>query len=353
MRRLFARNPQVTRLAVLTALIVLVFSVLSPSVYPTPLNFQSLGYSVPEIAVLALAVALAMRTSGIDLSIVATANLAAISAAKFYLSVGGESANGIGRFLAAVGIALGVGLACGVVNGAVISWIGISPILATLATMQVFNGVAVLWTGGKAQYGFPDTFLQLGTLTIALVPVSLLLTVLATAWVWWLVNRTGLGLRITLVGANAVAGRYSGIDERAVLLRTYLLSGLLAGLAGILIAAKSASASPDYGGSYVLLAIVIAVLGGTDPAGGKGSVVGVALAALALQMLESGFNILRINPLIYQIVQGAVLLVVMILELRRGRLSLLFGGMSAGRRGQPERPATEPSEPQDQPIPRP
>ncbi|WP_051580777.1 ABC transporter permease [Pseudonocardia acaciae] len=325
-------NSQVTRLAVLMVLVVVVFSALSPSVFPTALNFQSMGYSVPEIAALALAVALAMRTGGIDLSIVATANLAAIAAARFYLSAGGESATGAGSLVAALAIALAVGLACGAVNGVLVARVGISPILATLATMQVFNGAAVLWTGGKAQYGLPDTFLQLGTLTIALVPVSLLLTLLATALLWWLVNRTGLGMRITLVGANAVAGRYSGIDERGVLLRTYLLSGLLAGLAGILIAAKSASASPDYGGSYVLLAIVIAVLGGTDPAGGKGSIIGVVLAALTLQMLESGFNILRINPLIYQIVQGLVLLVVMVLELRRGRLSHLFGGLSVTRR---------------------
>jgi len=332
MRQLLAHNSQVTRLSVLLVLVIVVFSVLSPTVFPTPLNFQSLGYSVPEIALLSLALALAMRTGGIDLSIVATANLAAIGAAKFYLGAGGESASGAAPLVAALAIALGVGLACGAANGGLIAWVGISPILATLATMQVFNGAAVLWTGGEAQYGFPATFLQLGILTIALVPVSLLLTVLATALVWWLVNRTGLGMRITLVGANTVAGRYSGIDERAVLLRTYLLSGLLAGLAGILIAAKSASASPDYGGSYLLLAIVIAVLGGTDPAGGKGSVVGVVLAALALRMLESGFNILRINPLIYQIVQGLVLLVVMVLELRRGRLSQLFGGLSAPRR---------------------
>lgn len=333
MRQFLGRNAQVTRLAVLAVLVVVVFSVLSPRVYPTALNFQSIGYAVPEIALLALAVALAMRTGGIDLSIVATANLAAISAAMFYRAAGGESATGTGVLVAAMAVALLVGLGCGAVNGTLVAWVGVSPILATLATMQVFNGIAVLWTGGNALYGFPDTFLRLGVVTVALVPVSLLLMLIAAAATWWVVNRTGLGMRITLVGANATAARFSGINERAVLLRTYLISGLLAGLSGILIAAKSASASPDYGGSYVLLAIVIAVLGGTDPTGGRGSVVGVVLAAVTLQMLESGFNILRISPFVYQIMQGAVLLVVMVIELRRGRLSALFRPLRGLRPG--------------------
>jgi simple sugar transport system permease protein len=332
MREFLSRNSQAARLVVLLVLVVVVFSALSPSVFPTALNFQSIGYSVPEIGLLSLAIALAMRTGGIDLSIVSTANLAAIGAAVFYRAVGGESAAGAGLLLAAIVVALVIGLVCGLVNGALIAWAGVSPILATLATMQVFNGAAVLWTGGKAQYGFPETFLQLGTLTVALVPVSLLIMAIAAVGVWWVVHRTGLGMRITLIGANPVAGRYSGINERTVLLRTYVISGLLSGLAGILIAAKSASASADYGASYVLLAIVIAVLGGTDPAGGRGSVGGVVLAAITLQALESGFNILRISPFVYQIVQGAVLLVVMVVELRRGRLSRLFGGLTTPRR---------------------
>lgn len=331
MKGFLGRNAQVARLAVLAVLVVVVFSILSPQVYPTALNFQSIGYAVPEIALLALAVALTMRTGGIDLSIVATANLSAISAAMLYRGFGGETATGAGVLVAAMAVALLVGLACGAVNGALVAWVGVSPILATLATMQVFNGIAVLWTGGNALYGFPDTFLQLGVVTVAVVPVSLILMLLAAAVTWWVVNRTGLGMRITLVGANSTASRFSGINERTVLLRTYLISGLLAGLSGILIAAKSASASPDYGGSYVLLAIVIAVLGGTDPAGGRGSVVGVVLAAITLQMLESGFNILRISPFVYQIMQGAVLLVVMVIELRRGRLSRLFSGLRGAK----------------------
>ncbi|RBQ20101.1 ABC transporter permease [Spongiactinospora rosea] len=327
------RNAHVSRLVALTLLLVVVFSALAPTVFPTALNFQSIAYSVPEIGLLALAMALTMITGGIDLSVVATANLAALTTAGLYIAAGGETATSPLLVVAFCAAALLVGMACGAVNGLLVSRVRVSPILATLATMQIFNGIAILWTDGKAQYGFPDTFLWLGDATIAYVPVVFLIFIGAALLIWHIVSRTGLGTRIVLVGANPVAARYSGVDERGVLMRTYLISGLLAGIAGIVIAAKSTSASPDYGGSYVLLAIVIAVLGGTDPFGGRGSVAGVVLAAIALQVLASGFNIMRLSPFLYQIAQGLILLVVMVVELRRGRLLERLRGLLSGRSG--------------------
>jgi len=128
------------------------------------------------------------------------------------------------------------------------------------------------------------------------------------------INKTGLGMQSILVGANQDAARYSGISVKKVLIMTYTLSGGLSALAGLIIASRSASANPDYGSSYVLLAIVIVVLGGVNPYGGFGTVTGVILATGVLQMVASGFNALRFSQFFYQLAQGFVLVAVMVLN---------------------------------------
>src|SRR3712207_536102 len=165
----------------------------------------------------------------------------------------------------------------------------------------------------------PEAFLALGLNTVALVPISFLALVLISVALAVLINRTPLGTKLRLVGANPTAARFSGINNRRVLLMTYVVTGLLAGGAGIIIASRSASASPDYGSSYLLLAIVIAILGGTNPFGGYGTVLGVVLATVTLQMVSSGFNIMRLSPFEYTIAQGVILVVVMALDVTHRR----------------------------------
>jgi simple sugar transport system permease protein len=207
-----------------------------------------------------------------------------------------------------------VALLAGLVNGFLVAVVGVTPILATLGTMLLYNGVAIAWTGGEALYQMPDSFLALGNNTVAGLPISFVLFVLVALALAVLVNRTPLGTKLRLVGANPTAARFSGIGNRRVLFLTYVVTSLLAGVAGIVIASHSASASADYGSSYLLLAIVVAVLGGTNPSGGYGTVLGVVLATVTLQMVSSGFNIIRLSAFEYTIAQGLILIVVMIID---------------------------------------
>ena len=119
---------------------------------------------------------------------------------------------------------------------------------------------------------------------------------------------------IQLEGTNPVAAHYSAIPRRAVLMKTYAVGGMLAGFAGVLFLARNPTASADYGSSYVLLVIVIAVLGGTNPTGGFASVTGVVLATLTLQVVSSGFTAIRLSSYEYAIAQGVILIGVMILD---------------------------------------
>lgn len=315
LRRMSAER-SVTALFVLALVVLIVFSVASEH-FLTVISFQSMGLQVTEVGLLSLAVMLAMLTGGIDLSVVAIANVAALVTAQLFAASAGATPAEGSAGQTALFIAAGVlaGTACGFVNGALIAKLRITPILATLGTMQLFNGLSVAWTEGKAIYGMPNSFLNIGTGYVAGIPLPVLILLGAAALTALFVNRTGLGLRVKLVGANPVAARYSGLNNDRVLMATYVASAFLASLAGIIIAARSASASADYGASYVLLAIVIVVLGGVNPFGGFGTVTGVVLAAFTLQMVSTGFNQVGFTAFLYQIAQGVILIAVLGLNL--------------------------------------
>jgi simple sugar transport system permease protein len=325
------------RLAAFALLTLLVFS-LSANSFFTVINFQSMGFQVAEVGLLSLAVMLAMLTGGIDLSVVSIAAVAAIVASQLFAATNAASATGTTALLMSVAFSLAgivVGTACGLVNGFLIARLRITPILATLGTMQLLNGLMVAWTNGAAIYGMPDVFLSIGVGTVFLVPVVIIGLILAALLTAAFMNRTGTGLRMKLVGANPIAARYSGVNNERVLVLTYLASAFLASVAGIIIASRAASANADYGASYVLLAIVICMLAGVNPNGGYATVTGVIIAAFTLQMVASGMNQVGFNAFHYQIVQGVILIGVIGLAAfadRGGFVGLMRRGTPAVRR---------------------
>lgn len=332
-------DASVVRMFVLAVLVLIVFSFASAD-FPTLINFQSMGLQVTEVALLSLAVMVSMLTAGIDLSIVSIANIAALVTAQLFHHHGGGSA-GAGQTALYIAAGIGAGTACGLLNGALIAKLRITPILATLGTMQLLNGLAIAWTGGEAIYGMPNAFLDIGNGYVGSVPIPVLVLLGGAVLTALFVNRTGRGLRIQLLGANEVAARYSGLRNDRVLFTTYLVSAFLASLAGIVIASRSASASADYGASYVLLAIVVVVLGGVNPMGGFGTVTGVVLAAFTLQMVNTGFNQVGFNAFLYQIAQGVILIGALGLSMLSGRYgwAARLAWMTRWRRGgRPEGP---------------
>ena len=304
------------KLLLLAVVIFLIFSVAAPDTFPSIINLQSMGFQFPEVGLLSLGVMLTMVTSGIDLSVVAIADLSGVTMTEFLLHTVGPN-GGSGSFwitLSAVVIALGVGALCGLVNGLLISKLRITPILATLATLELFGGIAIAWTGGHTLVPIPGSVLVIGSGIVLGIPISTLLFLVAAIGTALLLNWSRLGLLMTLVGANATAARFSGVRDQRVLIGTYVSSGLLAGLAGAIIVARTASATPDYGQSYILLSVVIAVLAGVDLNGGFGTVAGVVLATLALTFIQTGFIFLGFNQFFYEMAQGLILIIVLGLQ---------------------------------------
>ena len=308
------------RMIALLIIAFALFAIAEPSVFLSGTNLHNMAMASPEVGVLAIAIMLAMLTGGIDLSLVSIANLSAITVVTIYRSVAESNpatAENMTLLLVLIGLAVGVTL--GAINGWLVSIIGITPILATLGTMQIYNGLAVAWTGGAVLHGVPNSMTTMGSSNLLGIPWIFIIFLATAAAIGFILKRTPLGLKTTLQGANPTAARFSGITGRSVLMRTYLLSGLLGGITGLLFISRNPTASADYGSTYVLLIIVICVLGGTNPNGGFATVLGVVLATLTLQIVASGFTAMRLSPFEYQMAQGGILIAIMIFDQIRWR----------------------------------
>jgi simple sugar transport system permease protein len=274
-------------------------------------NLQSMAAQVPELGLLALGVMLAMSSGngGIDLSGIALANLSGITG--FLLAGGLVSAEEAPLLFSVVfaGLALGVGLVGGLVNGLLIAHARLTPLIATLGTQLLFTGCAVFLTNGSAlSLGYIPPLDDFGNSPVLGVPLCFALFLLVAAILGFVLRFTPFGLKLMLLGSNAKAARYGGIAESRMIPITYTISGLLSSIAGIVIASRNASVKWDYGGSYVLIAVLIAVMGGVKPEGGYGKVSCVLLAATALQILSSLFNFMDISNFFRDLAWGVLLL---------------------------------------------
>lgn len=283
-------------------------------------NFTSMAFQFPEIGIISIGVMIAMLSGGIDLSMVGTANLAGIIAAIFMVNMIPEDAStGIELLYIVLAfiIVIGVGLMCGFINGLLISKINIPPILATLGTMQAFMGIAIIITEGKAVLGFPESFAEIGNGTLfGIIPIPLIFFIAAAVIFYFVLHKTAFGTRLYLLGTNANAAEFSGVNNSRIIKTSYSLSGMLAGIAGFILIARTNQAKADYGTSYTLHSILVVVLGGVNPSGGFGSIAGVVMAVLTLQFLSTGMNMLSLTNVNFlkQLVWGLALVIVMASE---------------------------------------
>lgn len=278
-------------------------------------NFQAMAFQLPELGILSLAMMITMLTAGINLSIIASANLTAIVAALIMSNLLGADATGGGAAvisLLAIGAGLMVAALIGMLNGYLIGWVEVSPILATLGTMILFKGVAIVLTKGYVISGFPPLILFLGNGKILGIPMPTIIFIICAVVMAVILNRSRLGMSIYMLGSNATACHFSGINNRRVLLRTYLISGVYSGIAAIIMMSRFNSAKADYGESYLLMTVLASVLGGTSAAGGFGKVSGLVIALVILQIVSNGLNLLRVNNFLTLAIWGMILILVMV-----------------------------------------
>ncbi len=297
----------------------IMMAILSPDKFLSANNLQNMGFQMPEFGLMALAMMPAILTGGMNLSIVTGSTLAAIIAGIF---MSGEFSQANPLMGAIIGVILIIffSLLTGVINGFFIGYIGVVAMLVTLGTRMVFEGLGLRITRGGSVSGFPEEFNAIGAARIGPVPVNLIIFILMVIVSYYLLERSRWGKEVYMVGDNEIATRFSGIHTKRVLMLVYIFSGLLYGLAGVLISSRYCSAKTDYGSSYLMQAVTAVVLGGTDIMGGRGTVAGTVLAVLILQTISTGFNIYGVNRYLVNIFTGGILIAVLAVRYITGQI---------------------------------
>jgi simple sugar transport system permease protein len=304
------RGGTVPMLSLVLLVVVGVFSLLLGDRLFGAGALQSMAFQLPELGILSLAMMVALLSGGLNLSIIATANLCALAMAWVLTRhvPGAHGAAWVAWQVVAVLAGLAVGAVIGLINGFVIAYLGVSPILATLGTMTMCKGLSIGLTRGNVISGFPDPIVFIGNGTLAGVPVALLIFLALCVPVAVLLNKSPFGHKVYMIGSGEKATRYSGVDTRRALLGVYLLSSLLAVVAALVMMARFNSANAAYGESYLLVTILAAVLGGVDPFGGFGRVGGLLMALILLQVISSAFNLLDFSPFLTVALWGALII---------------------------------------------
>ncbi|HRX65957.1 ABC transporter permease [Mesotoga sp.] len=318
-----SKHSEILSLGAILVILVLLFSLALPGKFLRPSNLQSMAFQLPELGVLAFAMMITMLTGGINLSIISSANLSGIIMAMILTGDLATGAGGAGlgwTIFLAVLAGLSISLIVGLVNGMIIAYIGVSPILATLGTMTLLEGISLVITRGYVISGLPRELLVIGNGTFLGVPVPMFILVAVAVGVAIILNKTRLGLSTYMIGSNIKATGFSGINTNKVTILVYMISGLLAGIASLIMIARFNSAKAGYGSSYLLVTVLVSVLGGINPNGGFGKVSGVFLGLILLQVISSGLNLLGISQFLTLALWGALLLGVEALRLTRRRV---------------------------------
>ena len=205
-------------------------------------------------------------------------------------------------------VAIVVGLVAGAVNGFLVSRVNVPPFIATLGMLTTASGLAYVVGGGAPINGLPPEFGEIANNTVVGLQIPVIVMILGIILLAVVMRRTSYGMRIYAVGGNPVAAQIAGIKTKRILFSVYAISGMLAGLSGVMLASRVISGPPNLGQGYELDAIAAVVIGGASLLGGRGSIWGTALGLLLIQTLNNGLDIL-IVPAYWQSVIKGVLIV--------------------------------------------
>ena len=295
-------------LSIIFIILMVFFSIVnSDKGFTSTRSITSMAVQLSEIGILAIAMMVTILVGGINLSINATANLGVVLAGYFlflmypppqtgeiaaiFTQISMPENPSLWVLILAMLIPVIVGVLSGLLNGYLVGYIGVPPILATLGTLSLFTGISAGLTKGRTITGFPEEFSVIANESLLGIPVPFLLFLFLTLITYLILSHTTLGFKMRMVGTNEKASEFSGINNKVIIMKTYILSGILASLAGIVIMSRTMSAAYEYGSTtYVLLTILIVVLAGVQ--NGFGNVINVLISMLILQALSTGFQML-------------------------------------------------------------
>lgn len=287
-----------------------IFSIIAPNFF-TVGNVMNIFLYSAVIGICATGMTMVIISGGLDISVGSTIALTGM--------VAGITIANTGNVTLAIILALLVGLGCGALNGFLITRLKIVPIIATLATMSIFRGTAMLTTNGQSQLISAEGFKWLGRgYLFDTIPYCVIIMVAMFVLVGYILKFTPFGRKVYSIGGNAEASRLAGINVRGIRFVIYMACGLLAGLSGIITASQTGTAIPSAGTGAEMDVIGAVVLGGVSMNGGKGSIVGTLLGVLIFATLSNGLTLLNVMSFWQTIAKGIVLVIAVMMDVARG-----------------------------------
>ncbi|MDD4336799.1 MAG: ABC transporter permease [Firmicutes bacterium] len=291
-------------------LCMIVLSIISPY-FLTGLNLKTIAIQTAVIAIIAIGQTFVIITGGIDLSVGANLALSNILAASMMTS-------GVPLWICII-TSLAFSTAFGYINGLAVTKMKVPPFIVTLGTMSISRGIALVITNGTPISRLPEALSWFGRGEIVGMPVPVLIFIVGAIIFNWVLNHTLLGRYTYAVGSNMEATRLSGINTDKTIRMVYILSGFLAGLAGIVLMGRLGLAHPTAGADYNMNSVAAAVIGGTSMTGGIGNIFGTMIGALIMGVLNNGFVLLGLSSFYQEIAIGVVVIMAVYLDLLQHR----------------------------------
>lgn len=305
---------------VLVAMMIII-GILNPKFW-NPDNLVNILRQTSIYGILSLGMTFIIISKGIDLSVgsimalsglvIASLNQTAAAKSPIFPSLVGLNP--------LIGILAGllVGTFFGFLNGFFVAKTKIPAFIATLGSMTAVRGLALMFTGGKPIDSLHPVILGFGS-DLGFIPVPILVYIIAIVLSWILLNQTRFGSNAYAIGGNIEAARVSGVNIDREIMKIFSLGGFMCGVAALVFAGRVTSVHPGAGTGYELIAIAGTTIGGTSQTGGVGTIWGAVAGSLVLVVLQNGMTLLRINPYLQQVVQGAIIIIAVIIDMRKNR----------------------------------
>lgn len=270
--------------------------------------------------VLAIGMTFVILTRGIDLSVGSVVALTGVVAASFATtSTSGFIPGAPWPALIALAIGIATGMGCGAISGVIVSRFKVPAFVATLGMLSAARGLTLLYSGGRPIPALSPGFRWIGTGDVLGIPVPIFVLLAVFAAAWFVLSQTRFGRHVYAVGGNPHAAKVSGLPVNRIRMLVYVISGGLAGLAGMILAARTGSALPQAGVAYELDAIAAVVIGGTSLAGGVGRVTGTLVGALLIGVMNNGLDLMGVESYYQQVIKGVLIVAAVMLDQSRNR----------------------------------
>lgn len=281
-------------------------------------------------AIMAVGMTAVIILAGIDLSVGSIFGLSAIVGAMALTSLPAGASGGL-AVPVALAVCVGVGALCGLANGSMTVGLRVHPFVITLGMMAALRGLTIVlpstYFGAQSIGGFPPAFTSgfFRSEIFGVQPVPVLFMIVVAACGWFVLSRTVFGRRVFAIGGNETAARYAGIPVGRVKVIVYTIMGALAGLAGCVAIGYYGAAETNAGNAYELQVIAATVIGGASLMGGRGTALGAVLGAIVIQLINNAMIILNVDPNYNQIVMGAAIIIAVVIDQTKQRLSARKG----------------------------